>query len=54
MTKPTKSKAGPVVRFSVSLVPEVATKLETYCRKRGCPKSWAIEKLITRYLVKLP
>lgn len=54
MTKPTKSKAGPVVRFSVCLVPEVAAKLEAYCQKRGCPKSWAIEKLITRYLEKMP
>ena len=54
MTKPTKSKAGPVVRFSVSLVPEVAAKLAAYCRKRGCAKSWAVEKLITRYLEKLP
>jgi metal-responsive CopG/Arc/MetJ family transcriptional regulator len=54
MTKPTKSKAGPVVRFSVSLVPEVAAKLDAYCQKRGCPKSWAIEKLITRYLEKMP
>jgi hypothetical protein len=54
MSKPTRSKAGPVVRFSVSLAPDVAAKLAAYCEKRGCPKTWVIEKLITRYLEKLP
>jgi len=54
MTRTPNSKAGPVVRFSICLPPEVAAKLEAYCRKRGCAKSWAVEKLITRYLEKLP
>ena len=54
MTRSPNSKAGPVVRFSICLPPPVAAKLAEYCEKRGCPKSWAVEKLITRYLGKLP
>lgn len=54
MTRTPNSKAGPVVRFSICLPPDVAARLEAYSKKRGCPKSWAIEKLITRYLEKLP
>ena len=42
------------MRFSISLAPEVAAKLAAYCEKRGCTKTWAVEKLITRYLEKLP
>jgi hypothetical protein len=54
MARPQKSKAGPVERFSISLAPEVAAKLANYCKKRGCPKTWAVEQLIVRYLEKLP
>ncbi|MCG3150090.1 MAG: hypothetical protein PCFJNLEI_03561 [Verrucomicrobiae bacterium] len=53
MTKPTRSKEGPVVRFSVSLAPEVAAKLKAYCGKHERTQSWVVEKLIARYLEKL-
>jgi hypothetical protein len=54
MVRPTKSPEGAVVKFAVSVSPESWVKLEAYCRKNDRPRSWVIDKLIARYLEKLP
>ena len=54
MVRPTKSKQGAAVKLSVTVSPESAAKLEAYCRKKERPRSWVIDKLIARYLEKLP
>jgi len=53
MTRTTKSPKGPVEKFSVSISPEAAKKLETFCEKNDRGKSWAVDKLIMLYLEKL-
>ena len=54
MTRSTKNPEGPVTRLSVSVSPEIAAKLDAYCEKKERPRSWVIEKLIARYLEKMP
>jgi hypothetical protein len=54
MTRKQKSPTGLVERFTVSLSPEVAAKLKTYCTRNERGYSWVVEKLITKYLGKLP
>lgn len=54
MVRPTKSAKGAAVKFAVSVSPESWAKLEAYCRKNDRPRSWVIDKLIARYLEKLP
>jgi hypothetical protein len=55
MTRPTKSKSGEkVVKLSVSITPESAAKLEAYCKAKDRGASWVVDKLIARYLGKLP
>jgi hypothetical protein len=54
VARPTKSKRGAAVKLSVTVSPESAAKLEAYCRKNDRGRSWVIEKLIARYLEKLP
>jgi len=43
-----------VQRFTVSISPEAAAKLEAYCKKKERPRSWAIDKLVSLYVDKLP
>jgi predicted transcriptional regulator len=54
MTRTPRSPKGLVQRFTVSLSPETTARLEAYCRKHDRPRSWVVEKLIARYLEKLP
>jgi predicted transcriptional regulator len=54
MTRKPRSPKGVVERFTVSLSPEAAAKLEAYCQKNERPRSWVVEKLITFYLEKMP
>jgi len=49
-----KSKAGAAVKLSVSVSPESAVKLDAYCKKNDRGPSWVVDKLIARYLSKLP
>jgi len=53
MTRPTKSTKGPVEKFSVSISPEAAAKLDKFCKRNERGKSWVVEKLIISYLDKL-
>lgn len=54
MVRPTKSKQGAAVKISVSISPEAAAKLEAYCKKNDRGASWVVDKLIARYMEKLP
>jgi hypothetical protein len=54
VVRPTKSKQGAAVKISVSISPESAAKLEAYCKKNDRGASWVVDKLIARYLGKLP
>ncbi len=54
MVRPTKSKLGAAVKISVSISPESATKLDAYCKKNDRGASWVVDKLIARYVEKLP
>ena len=54
MVRPTKSLKGVAVKFTVSVSPESWEKLEAYCRKNDRPRSWVIDKLIARFLARLP
>lgn len=54
MVRPTKSKVGGVVKISASISPESAAKLDAYCKKHDRGPSWVVDKLIARYLGKLP
>jgi predicted transcriptional regulator len=53
MTRTPKSKLGKVNKFAISLSPEATAKLEAFCRKHERARSWALEKLVNRYLDKL-
>jgi len=54
MVRPTKSKQGTATKISVSISPESAAKLEAYCKKNDRGPSWVVDKLIARYMEKLP
>jgi predicted transcriptional regulator len=54
MVRPTKSPKGVAVKISVSISPDSAAKLDAYCTKRDRGPSWVVDKLIARYLGKLP
>jgi len=54
MVRTTKSPTGKVRIVSVSLTPEIAAKLDKYCAERERSRSRVIEKLISRYLEKMP
>ena len=54
MTRPTNSPKGLVQRFTVSISPEAAAKLERYCEKKDRPRSWVIDKLVDLYVDRLP
>ena len=54
MTRTTKSPKGAVVKLSISVSPESAAKLEAYCKKHDRGASWVVDKLIARYVDKLP
>ena len=54
MVRPTKSPKGAAVKISVSISPESAAKLEAYCKKNDRGASWVVDKLIARYVEKLP
>lgn len=54
MARTTRSPKGATQKFSISLSPETAAKLERYCKKRERQRSWVIEKLVSVYLEKLP
>ena len=54
MVRPTKSKQGPAVKLSVTVSPESAAKLDAYCKKNDRAASWVVDKLIARYVGKLP
>ena len=54
MVRPTKSPKGVAVKLSVTVSPESAAKLAAYCKKNDRPVSWVVDKLITRYVEKLP
>jgi predicted transcriptional regulator len=53
MTRTPRSKLGVVDKISVSLSPETAARLETYCQKNERPRSWVVEKALRAYLTKL-
>jgi predicted transcriptional regulator len=53
MTRTPRSEQGTVSKFSVSLSPETAARLESYCQKNERPRSWVIEKALAVYLTKL-
>jgi hypothetical protein len=54
VVRPTKSAKGAAVKLSVTVSPESAAKLEAYCTKKDRGPSWVVDKLIARYLEKLP
>ena len=54
MVRPLKSPKGAAVKLSVSVSPESAAKLETYSNKNDRGPSWVVDKLIARYLGKMP
>jgi predicted transcriptional regulator len=54
MARPRKSSQGLAQKFTVSLSPEAAQKLEEYRAKNERDRSWVVEKLILRHLSKLP
>lgn len=54
MVRPRNSELGAAVKISVSISPESAAKLERYCEKKDRQRSWVIDKLIARYVDKLP
>jgi hypothetical protein len=54
MARPRKSSKGLAQKFTVSLSPEATEMLEKYRAKRERDRSWVVEKLILRYLPKLP
>lgn len=54
MVRTTKSPKGPVQRFTVSISPETAAKLERYCEENDRPRSWVLDKLVGLYVDKLP
>jgi predicted transcriptional regulator len=54
MVRLTKSPKGPVQRFTVSISPETAAKLERYCEKKDRQRSWVIDKLVSLHVDKLP
>jgi predicted transcriptional regulator len=43
-----------VQRFTISISPEAAAKLEAYCKKKDRQRSWVIDKLVSLYVDKLP
>lgn len=49
MVRPTRSPKGAVKKYSISLSPEAAAKLEAFCQKRERPYSWVFNKLVTLY-----
>ena len=42
-----------VKSVSVSLNPELFSKLSVYCLERGCSRSWLINKAIERYMAEI-
>ena len=54
MVRPTQSAKGAAVKFAVSVSPESWAKLEAYCKKNDRGASWVVDKLIARYVEKLP
>ena len=54
MARPMKSKAGPAVKLSITVSPECAAKLDSYCKKNDRAVSWVIDKLLALYIGKLP
>jgi predicted transcriptional regulator len=54
MVRPTNSPKGVTVKWSITVSPESAAKMETYCDKKDRQRSWVIDQLIARYLEKLP
>lgn len=42
------------MKLSVTVSPESAAKLQRYCKKNDRGASWVVDKLIARYVEKLP